>query len=395
MFLYNIERFLSVTSINPICNTNYNLPIKSTQQSVPVTSSVVPVPKVSFKGTEALAAYNYNLVNKSNFNIPELKPICPLENMDKIKGKRIYNSDGTLVCIVDKNNDYKTVYTPSSDNNNIYDVEVFKNNQLIKQQVFYKSVDNNIYLGIYNYNDNCRTLYKYDNGNLSLYSKEKQDSQNAYVFWAEKQEYECYDGNIKKLYDKNLNLKQTIDFTKENQNVRTNYWNDKAVSKETRVYKNESIADDGINPFEDKDLIPAKYYEIGTTDNIQGKRYYYSNGQLEKIVTPENKAYCYDLDGNFECLKFDNKKISLLGTNSIVIEEKLGNNISKITYFDEKQPTCVKYFNDNQDKLISWDKDGIITYQQCDDGYSVLQKSYDKDMKLINQRVWYHDDQQY
>ncbi len=385
-------------SINSINNINYlHAPAFKAkgvnENNSAITTNPISAQNVSFNGTEALAAYNYNFVNKNNdFNIPELQPICSLEDMNKIKGEKIYNSDGELVRIINKNKNHKIVYTPSPENKNIYDVEIFKDNEVIKRQHFYKSVDGNTYLAIYDDKNECCTGYKYDCGNLTLHHKEKHDKNKCYTYWAEKQEYEFSKGKIKKLYDKNLNLKQIIDFNKNGQNTITNYWKDKPISSETKIYENKKAVDDNINPFIDNDLIPAKYYEIGETNNIQGEKYYYSNGKLEKIVTPENKTYYYDLDGKFESIKFDNKEISLWGKNSIVIEEKLDNDTTKITHFDNKQPSCVKFINGEKHKNISWDKDNTITYQQCDDGYSVLQKTYDENKNLIDQIVWYHDD---
>lgn len=388
-----------MTSINPIYNVNYTQTTafkhKNTVETEPATTNPISQPNTAFKGTEALRAYNYNLINKENFNIPELKPICPLEDMDKIKGERIYNSDGELVCIIDENKDYKIIYTPSSENKDIYDVEVFKDNELIKRQTFYKSVDGNRYLAIFDEKNNCNTGYKYNCGNLTLHHKEKEYKDNTYMFLAEKQEYECYDGDIKKIYDKNLKLKQAIDFSQDDKNTRTNYWNNNPISSETRTYENLNLKEESLNPFEDKDLIPAKFYEIEDTDNIQGKKFYYSNGKLEKIITPENKTYHYDLDGNFEYLEFDNKEILFGGNNSIEIKEKLNNNSTKTTYFDGKQPSFVEFKNGEKSKNITYFKDNTICYQQCDDGYSVLQKTYDENKNLINKTVWYHDDNDY
>lgn len=389
-----------MTSINPIYNINYAqapaFKAKSENKNEPPATNPIATPNLAFKGTEALRAYNYNLVNKNNdFDIPELKPICTLENMNKIKGEKIYNSDGELIYIIDKKKDYKKIYTPSSKFDGIFDIEIYRRGKLIKQQNFYESIDGNTYLSITNLNDDedvdCSMNYKYDNGNLIKWRKEKHTKDGVYSYQYKKEEYEAYNNKLKKIYDKNLNLKQTIDFSQDNENTRINYWNDIPVSKETRTYENKNLKEQGLNPFVDKDLIPAKYYEIGNTDNIQGKKYYYSNGAIEKIVTPENKTYYYNLDGNFEYLQFDNRKISNWA-DSIVIEESLGNNRKKITYFDDKQPSCVKFINDEKYKNISWHKDNTINYQQCDDGYSVLQKTYDKDKNLIEQMVWYHDD---
>ena len=86
-----------MTSINPTYNVNYLSGIKpKTKSSVTqsVSNPLPPQPNVSFRGTEALAAYNYNLVNKNkDFDkIPTLKPLEIPKNVEEIEGEKIYNS---------------------------------------------------------------------------------------------------------------------------------------------------------------------------------------------------------------------------------------------------------------------------------------------------------------
>ena len=153
----------------------------------------------------------------------------------------------------------------------IFGILIYKNNQVVERQSFYKSVDGNSYLSI-NFEDEngfANTLYKYEEGKLSLYSN---DNSAGYSYLAEKQEYNFFDGNVKKIYDKNLNLKQVVDYTKQNQAIRTNYWSGNPIDHEIRIYENENLKEQGLNPFLDKDLIPAEYYEIGNTNNIQGEK---------------------------------------------------------------------------------------------------------------------------
>ena len=66
---------------------------------------------VNFKGTEALAAYNYNLVNKNNdFNIPIL-PLIPVpNNIEDIVGEKVFTPDGKLNCIIQDNGKHKIIY---------------------------------------------------------------------------------------------------------------------------------------------------------------------------------------------------------------------------------------------------------------------------------------------
>ena len=128
-----------MTSINPIYNVNYaqapNFRAKETN-SAPVTNPVAQ-PNVSFKGAEALAAYNYNLVNKNkDFDVTLVKPIKVPDDINKVKGERIYNSAGELMEIVDEDKDFKYVYKLGYVPEEKYILTIFdkKTNKLIKSQ---------------------------------------------------------------------------------------------------------------------------------------------------------------------------------------------------------------------------------------------------------------------
>ena len=88
-------------NINPLNNVNFRTKTSETQT---VSNPLPHQPNVSFRGTEALAAYNYNLINKNNdFNdIRTIEPIETPNDVTKIGGNAIYNSKGELV-IVEKN----------------------------------------------------------------------------------------------------------------------------------------------------------------------------------------------------------------------------------------------------------------------------------------------------
>lgn len=79
-----------MASINPSYNINYlsgiNFRAKA-QETQSASTPISPPPNVSFNGTEALAAYNYNLVNKCY-------PPEYIEDCTKILNKRDLNKDG-------------------------------------------------------------------------------------------------------------------------------------------------------------------------------------------------------------------------------------------------------------------------------------------------------------
>lgn len=210
-----------MASINPIYN-RYCVQAPQCNFKGTSVSTFVDIPNsefqsnLAFKGTEALRAYNYNLVNKNNFNIPKLEPICKISDMDKINGKKIYSSNGELLQIVDINSEYKTIYTPSIENKNIYNVEIYKDNILMKQQRFYKYFDGQYYLEVDDCINNCTTTYKCENDKLIFFLKAKHGENKEYFYRSATQEYECYDGRFKIIYDKNLKLKQVIDTFEKN-----------------------------------------------------------------------------------------------------------------------------------------------------------------------------------
>ena len=103
-----------MTSINPIYNnTNIYAPaFKAKSENNPASvSNLIPQANVSFKGTEALAAYNYAKINQNKaFDLPTLKLFDVPIDINKIKGKRITNSAGKLINIIDEDDKQKTKY---------------------------------------------------------------------------------------------------------------------------------------------------------------------------------------------------------------------------------------------------------------------------------------------
>ena len=88
-----------MTSINSTYNVNYlsgiNFKAKnSVSQSV--SNPLTPQPNVSFRGTEALAAYNYNLVNKSEKSKWDSEYLKEIENKALKQMDNSGNQDGKV-----------------------------------------------------------------------------------------------------------------------------------------------------------------------------------------------------------------------------------------------------------------------------------------------------------
>ena len=384
-----------IDKINPSFTVNFKShPNSKSSAETPISNPLNP--KCSFKGAESLANYNSAFINYNDkFNIPTLDLIVPLDKMNQISGEKIYNSDGEIVQIVDEDENFKTTYTPSVYNKDIYNVEVFdkQKEKIIKSQEYYNSVDGNTYITV---NEDKEQLlvncYKCFEGNVTLAYKSKPiDANNTIDYDVRKQEYSIYKDDTLTVYDKNKQLKSIIEYNGNN-SCETQYFNNNPVSTETTKFNSVPSSKTLVNPFVDEDLKPTEYYNIGETKNVKGKKLYYSNGQLEKIVTPEGKVYNYDLDGEFVSVKDGNKTI-YGNRNGQEIEEDLGKGYKRLTNYDENnQATLVEYKKDDIYKTLGKLPDGSMYYQQCDDGYSVLQIDYDKDKNIKNQMVWYHDD---
>lgn len=86
---------------------NYTLPFKSAEKNS-VISKPVEFQNKNLNGLEALGNYNSTLAMQTpDFDIPILEPVEIPRDINNIKGKRIYSSDGKLVQIVDEDDNLK------------------------------------------------------------------------------------------------------------------------------------------------------------------------------------------------------------------------------------------------------------------------------------------------
>ena len=96
---------------------------------------------VNMRGIDALAAYNYNLIDKNNdFNISLVNPIKVPDNIDDVDGERIYNSNGDLIEIVKEDDNFKYTYKPGVIPEEKYKLFVTdkKTNKVFKEQREFK-----------------------------------------------------------------------------------------------------------------------------------------------------------------------------------------------------------------------------------------------------------------
>ena len=102
--------------INPVNTFN---PVQTTQQAYTTETIYPPQPQqqtspdVQMSGMDAMAAYNQANISKPTEQ-KKMEPLVPViitpESIKDIKGEKIYNSQGTLNSIVDKQDKETVVY---------------------------------------------------------------------------------------------------------------------------------------------------------------------------------------------------------------------------------------------------------------------------------------------
>jgi len=312
----------------------------------PVTNPTVQ--NASLQGTDALAAYNSAFINRQNdfFDIPVVKPVDIPDDINQIKGEKIYNSKGELVQIVDEDDKYKKIYEQQDGG---YYYRIFDKTD--KNRKVFEQVLKNNYLWISQYDKNRNTSYitHFEDGKIIQKSRlqEFEDGSNKaleYDYETQKYEYMGYDAKLKTstdtFYDKNKKVisKRLSKWNGNSQNI-TNYNYDKGelYSKEEKIIK--SCSDSALKyPLDDPDLTPVKVpdYELDL-DKVQGKRTYYSNGELESIKTPTGLKY--NISENVITIVDRNKTTTIDLKPEVHLKkwmqavEDLGNGVYKTTFY--------------------------------------------------------------
>lgn len=185
-----------MNNINPIYSiNNFYLPTfkQKVENNSVVTNQISS--NVSMKGVDALASYNFNLVNKNNdFNIPILEMIDVPENVENIDGEKIYNSNGELDYVVKDAGNNKIIY--QNDQYKTIKIVDKSNNKIIQEQGCYvansnevrvcKKIDNQV--GYF-------TDYEEKNGKMIPIGKGKHiyypdDSKKEFIHWLDSDKYQ-------------------------------------------------------------------------------------------------------------------------------------------------------------------------------------------------------------
>ena len=212
---YTLNQVRDLNTKTKVTNNNVN------------SSSPIEHTNVNFKGTEALAAYNYNLVNKNNdFNIPIL-PLIPVpNNIEDVVGEKVYTPDGKLDYIVQDNGKHKIIY--KNDEYKTIKVVDKNTNKVIREQGCFVANTNEVRV-TENINDKIGYFTDYDekNGKMIVVGKGKHiyyddDTKKEYIHWVDSKEYQLIErSNVSKdaysadkvvNYDENGNIKEIEEF---------------------------------------------------------------------------------------------------------------------------------------------------------------------------------------
>ena len=324
----------------------------------PKSPAVTPMHQnVDCNGLDALAAYNFNFINRNNgFNIPTVKPINIPEDLAAFKGKHIYNSSGELVAVMKETSDNKYIYY--NNENKLIEVYNKVTGEKIKQQDVFMTAAGDMILSVINFmENNNQSFYKMEHNKLTLLSKSKSlinkdCSIKEYIYYADTGEYQVIEssglGYSMVYYDKNKNLKNIVEHGESyNLNQEIMYKNGIpfALEENKKIAIKNKLAQE---PMLDPDLFPANKFDKDIDfEKIKGEKLYYSNGTIEKIVSDEG-TYYFDVQGNLS--KFE-------GANLSVKFEDSGQSITE--YFDGGGKKITDYSDNGKQILISYEKDNF------------------------------------
>ena len=325
---------MSINSIyNVQCSKIPTFKSKMANDDVPVSNPILQQ-SVTFNGTEALATYNYNLVNKNNdFNISLVKPIEVPSDINEVKGERIYDSAGELIEIVDEDERFKYVYQTGHNSLEKYRLSVVdKNtNKIVKKQYEFKyTMYENPLIDVTEYNGNTATRTAYDSKTLkpTIFDKTVRDGNKekmiSYSF--EQKAFDKYE------YDKINNIIKRSHYDKQG-----NLMGEPDIENNSEKYINL-----------EKPTLHPKFQLDYDPKELEGEKRYYSNGVIEENIVNENGKkvhYQFNTNGQIDMIHKDNLTINYFNdfdNSGYSISEDLGNNKSRTTnYLDNGNVICL------------------------------------------------------
>ncbi len=380
-----------MTSINPIYRTNYlqaqTFKANKTEASMPITNSVTD-PNLTFRGTEALRAYNYNLINKNNdFDIPTIEAIQIPEDITKIEGNPIYNSKGELGLVEKIVGDKKYIYHAGKE----HCIEVYnEDGEKIKEQHCFTNLNNEKMLIVREFKNGDKEVfssgYISENGkDFELFDKSKKinypdGSDKEFIHYVKEKYYDVIErSNMKNTnwlfdrsinYDEDKNIKSIVEHSSDKDSYKEIQYKNgipyAIETKETKSIKNDM----GKYFMDDPDLIPSLPTEIPENpEKLEGKKTYFSNGVVESNTVNENgkiKTYHFDYTGKLNRIVEKNKTTYTLDKLQKITETN--GKEEKTTFLSENGYVSIEYKNGNIEKRISFMDGKIRDYDYIENG---------------------------
>ena len=288
-----------------------------------------PAPIENLNGTQALAAYNI-----------ALQPL-EVKVPTAVEREKIYTPEGKLHSIVKEDADNITIYTPYEDDQNSIETVITKDKKtgkVILEQNNDRD-DNEISIIEYSPETGKKLRYtRYENGKLKYaskteYNKDEENTQ-SYSDWNKSFSVSKQKGDVysQVVFDKDKQLSK--------------------LSKKVEIIIPNTFGREKLN---DTELKPAEKFEV--TDelkNTEGEKTFYSNGAPAEITNQE-LSIKFNPDGSLSKLKMPDKTISY-EDDIQVIEENLGENKTKTTYYFQNGNYRVNVEDNGKYKNIGFDK---------------------------------------
>ena len=415
-----------INSVNPLMGVQ-NVQAGQYQMQQPAAQPInQQVQNPNLNGVNALASYNQPAKTAPKTITPALPTVLQPEAIRVIEGERVTAPNGTLDSIIKRNDKTTTIYKMDvlAPNDAIRKIEVYDNTtgKLISEQENFNDIKPgkmpSSFLTEINERNSEGKITKttvYSHGKLDNVA-EIEYGPNGYekatiiyadgTFAIEESTETTIQGNTMS----SITSKRT-QFDAKGQIVSVETIDRENRKSEKVTYKNgipssikhsseEPIANNtGINPFADKDLVPAQPYILGyDPKSVEGEKKYFSNGVLHSIVTNTGNGdviHMFDVTGRLtgiEDAKDKNNVKSIIFNNNpdvkyqgYSIVEQLGEKVTKTTMYnnDGEKEVYINNLANNTSKSAVYKDDKLVFYTESNSDDDRIAMSFDKQGNLV------------
>lgn len=393
---------------------------QSTGQSV---NQMVQNPNLN--GVNALASYNQPAKTAPKTITPSLPTVLQPEAIKVIEGERVTAPNGALDSIIKRNDKTTVIYKMDilAPNDAIRKIEVYDNatGKLIRDQENYNDIKPgkmpSSFLTEINERNSEGKITK-----TTVYSHGKLDNvaeieygpngyEKATIIYADGTSA-IEESTETPIEGKTMSITSKMTkFDNKGQIVSVETVDRENRKSEKVTYKNgipsgikhsaeEPIANNtGINPFADKDLVPAQPYVLGyDPKSVEGEKKYFSNGVLHSIITNTGNGdviHMFDVTGRLtgiEDARDKNNVKSIIFNNnpdvkyqSYSICEHLGDKIDKTTMYNNngEKEVFINNLANNTSKTAVYKDDKLVFYTESKSDDDRIAMSFDKQGNLV------------